>query len=112
MNPYAAGSALTYHPEWTGSLFSVISFVIRTAFIDPHDELKTAWQALIATNFPPNATRMFSDMSAVDYAASSGAIKTALRSSNKLDQVVLARQLDQHFRDQYRRAAALAWSSQ
>ena len=106
VNPYTASMWFTYHPAWTGSLFSVTSFLIRTAFIDPHDELKTAWQALIATNFPPNATRLFSDLSAIDYATASGPIKTALRSPNKLDQVTLARQLDQHFRDQYRRAAA------
>jgi ABC-type Fe3+ transport system substrate-binding protein len=111
VDPYAAGaagSALVYQPRWTGSLFGVISFAIRTAFIDPHDELKEAWQALIAARFPPRATAEFSDMSAVNLAQASGPIRDALRSPDKLDAVVMARELDEHFRQQYGRAAELA----
>jgi hypothetical protein len=117
VDPYASyrsggtntpGSGFVYQPRWTGSLFGVISFVIRTAFIDPHDELKDAWRALIAAGFPPRATALFSDMSAVDYSEASGAIREALRSPDKLDQVAMARVLDEHFREQYRGAAALA----
>ena len=108
VNPFAPGAQLTYNPYWTGSLFGVISFVIRTAFIDPHDELKEAWQSLIAANFPPQATAAFSDMGAVDYSKSSWHIRDVLRSPNKLEQVALARALNEHFRQQYRRAADLA----
>ena len=114
VNPYDTndtgrlGTSLTYQARWTGSLFGVISFVIRAAFIDPHDELKQAWQALIEAGFPPQATAAFSDVAAIDYAQASGPIRDALRSPNKLDQVALARGLDEHFRDQYRRATKLA----
>ena len=107
-NTSASGKAFTYQARWTGSLFGVISFVIRAAFIDPHDELKQAWQALIGAGFPPRATAAFSDLAAIDYAQASGPIRDALRSPNKLDQVALARELDLHFRDQYRRATELA----
>jgi ABC-type Fe3+ transport system substrate-binding protein len=111
VDPYsavAAGAALVYQPRWTGSLFAVISFVIRTAFIDPHDELKEAWQALIAAGFPPRATAEFSDMSAIDLTQSAGPIREALRSPDKLNAVVMARELDEHFREQYRQAGELA----
>jgi len=109
VDPYAPSSSVfVYQPRWTGSLFSVISFVIRTAFIDSNDELKDAWHALIAARFPPRATALFSDMSAIDYPHASGPIRDALRSPNKLDQVAMARDLDAHFRDQYRRATELA----
>jgi len=108
VDPYASGTGFVYQARWTGSLFGVISFVIRTAFIDPHDELKAAWQALIDARFPPRATAAFSDLVAIDYAHASGPIRDALRSPNKLDQVALARTLNEHFRDQYRRAASLA----
>ena len=108
VDPYAGSARFVYHPEWTGSLFGAISFVIRTAFIDPHDELKEAWQALIDARFPPQATAAFGDMSAVDYAQASSVVRNTLRSPDKLDQVVLARTLDDHFRAQYRHAAELA----
>jgi ABC-type Fe3+ transport system substrate-binding protein len=106
--PYAQGDGFVYQPRWTGSLFGVISFAIRTAFIDPHDELKEAWHALVKANFPPQATAVFEDMSAIDYAQASGPIRDALRSPNKLDQVGMARELNEHFRGQYRRAEELA----
>jgi len=108
VDPYAQGATLVYHPAWTGSLYTVIGFAIRTAFIDPHDELKEAWNALIEAGFPPEATAAFADMSAIDYAQASGSIREALRSPNKLEQVAMARELDEHFREQYRRAEELA----
>jgi len=109
VDPYAKGGPeFVYQPKWTASLYSVISFAIRTAFIDPHDELKSAWESLIKAGFPPQATAAFSDMSAIDYAAASGRIRDGLRSANKLDSVALSRELDEHFRQQYLRAEQLA----
>jgi len=109
VDPYAPGGpGFVYQPKWTASLYSVISFAIRTAFIDPHDELKSAWEALIKAGFPPQATAAFSDLSAIDYNAASGRIRDALKSANKLDAVALSRELDEHFREQYLRAESLA----
>lgn len=110
--PYAAGRGLEYHAEWTGSLFGVIGFVIRTAFIDPHEELKEAWRALIRAGFPPEATAVFGDLSAIDYVQAGGPIRAALKSPDKLKGAELARELDERFRAQYRRAAALAEAGQ
>ena len=108
VNPYASANSFVYQPRWTGSLFSVISFAIKTAFIDPNDELKQAWQALIDAGFPPRATAKFSDLAAISYATASAPFRDALRSPDKLEQVTLSRQLDDHFREQYREAADLA----
>jgi len=112
VDPYAQGApgrgGFVYQARSTGSLFGVMSFVIRTAFIDPHDELKEAWAELVAAGFPPQATAVFSDLGAIDYAHASGPIRDALRSPNKLDQVAMARELDEHFRKQYRHAAEMA----
>lgn len=104
--PYAQAGAFVYHPEWTGSLFRPISFVIRVMCIDPHDEQRAAWQALIAANFPPQATAAFLDVSKVDYTAASGPIRQAL--SSPTEEIKLARTLDEAFGAQYRRAAELA----
>jgi len=111
VDPYApgpSGADFVYQPRWTASLYGVISFAIRTAYIDPHDELKQAWEALNQAGFPPRATAAFCDMSAIDYAHASGPIRDALRSSNKLDSVIMARELDEHFRQQYAKAGSLA----
>ena len=107
MNPYELARTFTYHEAWTGRLFRPIAFIFRVMCVDPHNELTDAWHALIAANFPPQATAVFSDVSAVDYAAASGSIREAL-SGDKIKEVQLAKDLADRFRAQYQRAAELA----
>ena len=76
--------------------------------IDPHEELREAWSALIEAGFPPQATALFDDVSAVDYATATSVIKPALGSAQKIDQTRLAKTLGDRFRAQYREVAALA----
>lgn len=97
-----------YHPEWTGALFRTIAFVIQTMAIDPHEELREAWGALIAAGFPPQATALFDDVSAIDYATATTLIKPALGSAQKIDQTRLGTKLCDGFREQYRTVTALA----
>jgi iron(III) transport system substrate-binding protein len=106
--PYEEAQNFTYHPEWTGTLFNSIRFIVRVMCVDPHEEARSAWAALIAAKFPPEATAAFEDVSAVNYEQASGHIKDILRASNRLNEVRLAKEMSEHFREQYRRAEALA----
>lgn len=106
--PYEEAKSFTYHDKWTGSLFSALRFIMRVSCIDSHQEQAAAWQALIAANFPPEATAAFSDVSAIDYATAKNEIRPALRGSTPLAEVQLAAKLGEHFRAQYRRAEQLA----
>lgn len=111
VQPYAQADAFVYHPQWTSPLFRVISFIVRTMCIDPHDELRDAWQAIIAANYPPEASKVFLDVSNIDYATASETIRGVLQSKSKnqkIDEMNLATQLSESFRAQYRRAADLA----
>jgi iron(III) transport system substrate-binding protein len=111
VQPYAQAGAFVYHDKWTSPLFRQISFIIRAMCIDPHDELREAWKALIAANFPPQATAVFMDVSKVDYVAASGPIRATLQSKDKnqkIDEMNLATSLSESFRAQYRKAAELA----
>jgi ABC-type Fe3+ transport system substrate-binding protein len=109
VNPYAwAAANPPYRPEWTGPLFRVIGFVIQSMAIDPHEELCEAWDALIAAGFPPQATALFDDVSAVDYAVSTKLIKPVLGTAQKIEQTRLSKQLGDRFREQYRQVTALA----
>ncbi len=107
VDPYAAARDFEYHEQWTAPLFRVIALVFRAMCIDPHDELSTAWEALISAGFPAEATSVLLDVSPVNYAAASGPLREAL-GPNKIREVQLARNLADRFRDQYRRAAGLA----
>ncbi|MGB8169386.1 MAG: extracellular solute-binding protein, partial [Chthoniobacteraceae bacterium] len=107
VNPYELARTFTYHEAWTGRLFRPTAFIFRVMCIDPHDELTEAWSALIEAKFPTEAMAAFGDVTRVNYAAASGEIRDAL-SGDKIKEVQLAKQLADHFREQYRRAAALA----
>lgn len=109
VNPYAwAKENPPYHAEWTGSLFRVIGVVIQATAVAPHEELCEAWKALIAAGFPPQATALFDDVSAIDYAAATMRFKPALGSARKIEQTRLAGELCEQARAQYRRVTELA----
>jgi ABC-type Fe3+ transport system, periplasmic component len=107
-NPYALEDPLVYRPEWTAALFGELRFIMRVMCLDAHPELTGAWREIVAAGSPPEALAVFSDLSAVDYAAASGRIKQALRAKDKVEELRLAKELGEHFRAQYARAAELA----
>ena len=104
--PYELARNFTYHEAWTGRLFRPIAFIFRTMCIDPHEELKEAWQTLAAAGFPAEAMAVFGDVSAVDYAAAD-AIREALN-GDKIREMKLAKELADRFRAQYKRVTGLA----
>ena len=112
--PYEAAKHFTYEGKRTAPYFNAIAFVVRVMCIDTHRELTAAWQALCDAQkrtgkFPPEALAAFEDVSAVDYAAVSTLIAKAVGSgADKITQVRLAKDLADHFRATYLRAAELA----
>jgi len=107
-NPYEDVRGFVYRESLTGPLFNAISFIVKAMCIDPADELTAAAAALAAAHFPPRATALFDDVSAVDYATVAGPVRAALQSPDPLDAARLSARLVAEFRAQYRRVAALA----
>jgi len=110
VDPYALAKTFTYHGEWTGPLFRPIAFIVRVMCIDSHDELAAAWRELRAAGFPPQAMGTFEDVSAVSYSAASQEIRAAL-GGDKIQEVKLAKELADRFRNQYNLAAKQARNS-
>ncbi len=108
VDPYLEAGSFVYHPEWTGRLFRTISFFVRVACLDSHDEQASAWREIIAAGMPPEAVAKFSDLSLVNYDVAREEIAPVLGSSNRIEEVRLARGLAEAFRRQYAEAAALA----
>ena len=108
VSPFQEENRLIYHSAWTDGLFRELAFIIRVVCQDPHQELVSAWRAIIAAGKPAEAMAVLQDMSAVSYEKAAGEIKTALNSKNKVDEVALAGRLARKFREQYARAAELA----
>jgi iron(III) transport system substrate-binding protein len=110
VDPYALAKTFAYHAEWTGPLFRPIAFIVRVMCIDSHDELTAAWGELRAARFPPAAMATFEDVRAVSYSAASQKIRQAL-SGDKIQEVKLANELADRFRNQYNLAAKQARDS-
>ena len=108
VQPYEEGKAFTYHPAWTAPLFSPIRFIVRVMCIDPHEEARSAWAAIIKANYPPQALAAFQDVSAVDYGEAKGRITDALKNPDKLVETRLTAKLTTRFQEQYRHAEELA----
>jgi iron(III) transport system substrate-binding protein len=112
VNPYADAAPLIYNSAWTGGIFREMSFVIRIICIDTHSELVEAWREIwhdrIGADTRDRLLTELSDMSAVEYGRMFERIKPALNSKNKVDEVRLASELAEHFRQQYIRVAQKA----
>ena len=112
--PYEAAKHFSYDGKRTGPLFGTIAFTVRVMCIDPHRELTAAWRALCDAkertgHFPPEALAAFEDVAHVDYAIASGRIRKALsEGESKIEQVRLAKELADRFRNNYERAEQLA----
>ncbi|MBL9201133.1 MAG: extracellular solute-binding protein [Opitutaceae bacterium] len=109
-SPFEQRDPLIYREAWTGRLFREMAFVVRVMCQDTHAELTRAWRAIHAA---PEAARAkaLAELQAIDFVAyeqASGAIKRALTSKNKVDEVRLASELAAEFRARYARAEAIA----
>ncbi len=101
VDAYADAAKFSYHPEWTAPLFSVIRFIVRVACLDPHDELREAWQATIAAGLPAEALDRLLDVTAINYQAARETLRPTLRSPDRVAEVRLAKDLGNHFRQQF-----------
>ena len=112
-NPYAASADFTYRRDWTGRLFSELRTIIRICFIDVRAELMEAWSAIIEaraegrTDDADRAEAVLTDLSRITYAEASTTIDAALNAP-AIEEVRLARELSEHFRNQYHRARDIA----
>jgi len=50
--PYEEIGGFVYHGEWTGRYFTLIRVLIKCAVLDPADELRAAWQSILAHGGP------------------------------------------------------------
>lgn len=106
--PFEKAKSFIYHPQWTGSAFGPLRFLIRTMFIDPHEELRDAWRTLQANDRPERALSVFGQMPNANYNYATGDLLTILSDQDKTKQVREARDTTARFRAQYVKAQGFA----
>jgi hypothetical protein len=75
--------------------------------IDSHEEMKAAWEAIIAAGMPEDALVVFQDVSKVTYAIA-GQGDAGLDSKDTMVQAARMKELGEWFRANYREARRIA----
>lgn len=107
LDPYRTGELLAYDRELTGRAFNTLRRIVRVMCIDPHDEMKSAWAAIIRAGMPADALAVFQDVSPLPY-AEVGHGDPLLDHPDPLVAEKRATDLANRFRENYRRAEAMA----
>jgi iron(III) transport system substrate-binding protein len=109
-SPYEQRDPLVYREAWTGRIFREMAFVIRVMCQDTHPELVSAWRAILAAPEPSRAQALatLQDLKLVDYDRVGDAIRRALASKNKVDEVRMAKELGDALRANYAAAEQIA----
>lgn len=107
IDPYGSEQSFVYRYELTGPAFTPLRVLVRAMCIEPHDELKAAWEALAKAGFPPQATAEFDRLDGLGYREVLDELKPRLRQS-RLESVRAASEISNRFREQYRRTKQLA----
>ena len=107
LHPFESRDLLTYQRELTGGAFNTLRKIVRVMCIDSHDEMKSAWQALIAAGMPADALAVFADVSSLPY-ATVGHGDPGLDHPDPIVAERRAAELAAGFRANYQRAEAMA----
>jgi ABC-type Fe3+ transport system substrate-binding protein len=110
-DPYAETGTFVYHPELTGKAFRTIRNLVKIVGIDSHEEMKQAWKEMRRAGFPPDAMKVFFNVSMLDY-KKIGQGDPLLDSKNPLESARRASELGTIFRDQYKSAEQIARKAQ
>lgn len=105
--PYQDPGNFTYQRELTGASFNTLRQLVKIMCIDSHEEMKSAWAALIEAGMPADALAVFSDVSPTSY-AKAGHGDPILDGPDSLKAAARAAELGEWFRANYRTAEAMA----
>lgn len=107
LQPYLGDQLLSYDRELTGHAFNTLRRIVRVMCIDSHEEMKTAWRAILDAGMPAAALAVFADVSALPYGAC-GHGDPGLDATDPMVAERRSTELGNWFRANYRSAAALA----
>lgn len=113
VDPYAAAAGFTYRPQWTGRLFHLIRVLIRAMCMDTHQELTSAWQAIMENGGPEAQPEAMAAWRALPpnagYLAAQTLAAGPLR--DKIEEIRISREWILFFRARYKAARRIAESS-
>lgn len=111
-NPYRAAGMFRYRGEWTGRYFTLMRILIKTIVLDPMDDLREAWRAILENGGPEQNPEAMEELRKLPFAyseAKEAARKLKVSPEHGVaDVAAVRREWMNSARAQYRRAARLA----
>ncbi len=108
--PYEDPGNFTYQPELTGAAFNTLRQLVKVMCIDSHEEMKSAWKAMVEAGMPEDALAVFTDVSIMPY-SKGGKGDPGFDGSDALKTAAHAARIGEWFRNNYRKAEEMARSS-
>lgn len=108
INPYALGAQFTYQPRWTGGHFGLQRDLVRAMCLDSGDELRAAWQAILAHGGPKKNPRAMALLLQMPDRPASLDWRSAISAYKQIDRQTCLREWTAFFRAKYLEARAEA----
>lgn len=108
VNPFRLAEQFTYHSRWTGRLFSLHRDLIRAMCLDSGQELRAAWEAIVAAGGAEECPQAMAALERMPDRPEPLDWKSAQQIISEHGRLETMRVWTIFFRDQYRRARQLA----
>ncbi|MDR1456607.1 MAG: extracellular solute-binding protein [Puniceicoccales bacterium] len=106
-NPYISLAGFDFHPERTAPVYNALKWMVKFAFIIPHQELISAWRAIVAARAEGRiedataAQEIFDDFSDFEYDAINGTLTAVLSTADPAAALAAQREIVRRFQIQY-----------
>jgi ABC-type Fe3+ transport system substrate-binding protein len=109
-NPYVTLAGFDFHPERTAPVYNAIKWIVKFAFIVPHQELTSAWRAIVAAQAEGRmedaaaAQEILGNFSNFEYDAVNETLAAVLSPADPAAALAVQREIVRRFQAQYTRA--------
>ena len=106
--PYDLGGTFEYRSDWTGRYFSLIRVLIKCAALDPEDDLRAAWKAILGNGGPDANPEAMAELLTLPVPYESAANESKALSGTPAEAAAARTRWTETARASYLRAAELA----
>ena len=106
--PYDLGGTFEYRSDWTGRYFSLIRVLIKCAALDPEDDLRAAWKAILDNGGPEANPDAMAELLTLPVPYEKAADESKALSGTPAEAAAARTRWTEAARDSYRRAEKLA----
>lgn len=108
INPFELAKRFVYRPRWTGGHFGIQRDLVRAMCLDSHEELRAAWNAILAAGGPDRQPEAMQALGRMPDRPVPLAWRSALDLAAKGDRLTYLTEWTAFFRRSYAEAAARA----